>query len=150
MPSHSRPCLYVRSSWHIDTWLHILSGARFACMHTIKDGRIIAQNMSRADERFSWQALHSAETPIAHWDLKPHNVLLLNDTPKLCDFGLSQFLPGGEGLEVYVGSFKYQVTSEAPSACSLRLRTIALPSNLLMQYASSCRMSTSCCRHRKS
>eukprot|EP00005_Dracoamoeba_jomungandri_P008127 CAMPEP_0174272386 /NCGR_PEP_ID=MMETSP0439-20130205/51061_1 /TAXON_ID=0 /ORGANISM="Stereomyxa ramosa, Strain Chinc5" /LENGTH=250 /DNA_ID=CAMNT_0015362911 /DNA_START=1 /DNA_END=753 /DNA_ORIENTATION=+ len=37
--------------------------------------------------------LHSSNPPIVHRDLKPANILLLEDfTPKVCDFGISQFV----------------------------------------------------------
>ena len=43
--------------------------------------------------------LHTLPTPVAHFDLKPDNILLTGDNPpraKLCDVGLSKALTAGE------------------------------------------------------
>ena len=56
------------------------------------------------------QALHTTSPPVAHFDLKPLNVLLLGDSTKICDFGIATPLPGGETLSgVRWGTPRYQV-----------------------------------------
>ena len=66
---------------------------------------------------FSWQALQTADTPIAHFDIKPHNILLAGGVPKITDFGCSWLLPRGQTLRGYrAGTAAYQVRCDI--ACS--------------------------------